>query len=274
MAPSPDGTDLIPDGTDRSPVVDAAWTLAASGVLHVVAALVFAAVARHVARRESRPESRLAVVAFATWWTLAAVYSGLLGAQYLLVYAGVRDLALFVTFRVVTLAVLLAAFWGLVFYLVYLWRGRRADARALAVFYGLAFPFLVFAIVVSEPVDVLVAPWHTGLVAGRAFALDLTRFAVAALAVPPLLATLAYARLYSRVATSEQRWRVALISTSLFVWLGAMVLARMSDASFLQFLARPLLGMTAAVAVLAALLPPAWVRRRWRTHPAALARTR
>jgi hypothetical protein len=85
--------------------------------------------------------------------------------------------------------------------------------------------------------------------------------------VPQLAGAVAYAALWRRVEDATQRYRVLLVSLSLAAWFAGALVAALSDPDSPVILARPLLGLVAAGAVVAAYAPPAWVQRRFGVHP-------
>jgi hypothetical protein len=106
--------------------------------------------------------------------------------------------------------------------------------------------------------------WRTGLSFARAAPLWTSLASLALVVLPPVAASVAYFRLIFRVDDAGQRYRIATVSASLIVWWVVAVAAgqsRLLDNEAVQLAAR-VLGVAAALGVLVAYSPPAWVRRR------------
>ncbi|MFA5861312.1 MAG: hypothetical protein WDA16_06410 [Candidatus Thermoplasmatota archaeon] len=251
--------------------------LLAASVVDVVSGAFFAFVGVLVSRKTVSREARLAARTFTVWWyalaglTIVAGFAnsgGLLGVFTAL--AGEAAITPTIVLGSVFAWLLLSciALWGLLHYLIYLFRGK-----SLAVPLGVAYAvlFVVFALVAIQQ-----SP--QGVVASRfgvrvAYERPVTGFALVMLllflVLPQIGGTLAYASIYRRLEDPLMRYRVALVSTSLLAWLGLSLLAavlRIETTDAWLVFAR-LLALASATAIMIAYAPPSFIRRRLGAPP-------
>lgn len=240
-------------------------TLLLAGAVAIVVALSYGYVGLVMRGRPARTvDGRKALDAFAVWWLGLAV-TILPGALlYVAAAFGFTDLALQLTYAHLQRLALVVALVGLMRYLGFVVWGRDLLRPATA-FYALVFVFSVFTLHLSQPVDVLVTPWRTDLVraATNPGWVRLVSFLV--IVVPPVVGALAYFRVFFRVEDRSLRYRVALVSWTLVVWWVVGVVAGQRVAlGFDEFqLLNRVVGLFAALVIVAAYRPPLWVRRRW-----------
>lgn len=188
------------------------------GGLRLATAALCAAAAWVVSRRPVDARDRHAMRMFALWWgglaALEAIDAGIADAGLRWTYLRAPPLAL--------------ALWGLLYYVAYLYAGRRAWLLPLGLFAGILGGVLV----------ALDASGHAG---------GWTALLVAA---PVLGAALAYASLYRRAGARAQRYRIALVGAAMGLW-GIAAVAAGSEA----------LRLAVPLAALAAYQPPARLRR-------------
>lgn len=242
-------------------------SLAVAGVSTLVVAASYAYVATRLLRRSDITPAGRPLYLFGLWWLATAVNQAAGGALYVAASFGWTDLSVQLTYvhlQRLLLAVSLAA---LMYYLLYLQTGRRYLAH-LCVVYGLWWTAQVYAVVVGAPDAVELHRWRTDLaytVARPAWVESLQVLIV----VPPVLGALALLRVYPRVATPTQRFRIAVLAGGFTLWWVVAVVAG-NPATFevdaLQALNR-VVGVTVALAVLVAYEPFAWMQRRFRLEP-------
>lgn len=240
-------------------------TLLVAGVVALVVAAVYAHVGRQVVRRNgSSPGAVDAMQAFALWWWALAL-NITFGAVFILGAAlGWTDLALQVTYAFFQRLLVVVGLVGLMSYLLYLLTGR-SFAGPLVVYYGVFYTLLVYGVVAGSPTAVYVGDWRTDLVYGTPSPRWFTLLNFAMLVGPPVAGALAYFRLFFRLHDPTQRYRVALVSWALIVWWVVAVLAgqhEMFGSQVFQVVNR-FLGLGAALVILAAFQPPAWIRDHW-----------
>lgn len=235
-------------------------------------AAVFAYVGGILLQRPTPHEDgRVALRLFATWWLALAVLFGGQSVATILAAAGVVSLPLHVALALVNLVPLTVGLWGLLYYLLYIYTGRASLLRPLTVAYLLLFVWYVYLVVSLGPTGVDVGTWQVELHYARADDLDgpLGFLAIATLLVPILVAAALYGTLYFRTHDAETRYRIATVSSAFLVWFGSAAVApfvRVGDAPLADAAAWPLvsrlIGLGAALLVLAAYRPPRVVRER------------
>lgn len=238
--------------------------LVAAGFASVSAA-VFAYVGWRLGRREVEETAKPAARSFTVWWYGLALVTALGAAGNLAGTLGATSLPLFVALLYASLALLCVALWGLLYFLLYLFTGRRGLVAPLAVFYAAYFALLVAVVTQAAPNAVVVDRWSTHVVYARPFEGLVTNVLLSLLILPQLAGALAYFTLVFRLREPTLRYRVALVSSSIIVWfmsayLGA--LAGLASQDWWQVASR-LLGLGAATAILLAYQPPGWIRRRF-----------
>lgn len=198
--------------------------------------------------------------AFIVWWWSLGAYLGLVGLSGLAAVAGVRALPVFLAVRIVSFPLLAASAWGICTYVLYLFTGRRVVftiTTIYAVLAGFAFALQTW---IDAPSSVVVGDWSAGLAppADR----TLLNAVYAFFAIPLIASTLAYASLFARVRDPMQRYRIALVSGSILAWVVGGFAGASSGNALAQFVTVTLLGLVAALAVLLAYKPPAFVVAR------------
>lgn len=230
--------------------------LAASSLGASVAAGMFLAAGLTVRQRVVSSDAEPAMQLLAVWWLGLAVFA-VAGASMDLTFAlGVSQLTVLVAFHFARIASLCIGLWGLMFYVAYVFTGRRKLLAPLAGLFSLYYAALVFFLTLGEPYGVATAPFPRLELAQPI--LDAVSIGVLAI-IPPLVAALVYLLLFRRASELSQRVRIVLVSVGTILWfLGA--LAREAEVADLWV---PLvLGLLAAWSVLWAYAPPAWLRAR------------
>lgn len=242
-------------------------TLALSGAGSLLTALLYLYIGRVLRRRIVSEDGQLANRMFVLWWQVLGVI-GLAGVAMLGVYmAGLLEVWMYRTYILVVLLGIFAALWGLQFYLVFLYTGSRRSFLPLGVFYAIMAVATLALIEYMGPPEQLVdngwaietrpEPPELGLAFSLAFTLLLVG--------PPLVAAVAYARLYFKTKDRTARWRIALVTGSILVWFGSSVVAtgaQVSDDLTYQLASR-LIGIAGALVILMAYKPPQWVRLKY-----------
>jgi hypothetical protein len=242
-----------------------ATTLLWSGVFALVTGLVYGLVGRKVGRPDLSPEERRAVAMFKLWWySLAGVT--LVSAAFLMLGAfGSIDLALFMALLFAELVVICLALWGLAYYLAFLFTGKTRYFVPLGVFYGVLCLWLFYLVVAADPVGVTVTRWQVMLdYANQEVLAGFNLLFVVLLVGPQLVGAIAYFTLLFRTDNPHAKYRIAMVSVSLMVWLGSGIVAGAlgigEDESWM--LASRFISLAAALAIFLAYQPPAWVSRR------------
>lgn len=209
---------------------------------------------------------RLAWNAFRVWWFGLGLTTALGALRALIVSAGVDSLIVYVWYGLITTFILCAALWGLLYYLVYLYTGNRALAWPLAIFYIVFFIGLViYSFFVLQPQSLSLengtATVNYSVEPTTLYTLVLGLIVLA----PQLIASLAYFSLYFRLRDRIQKYRVLLVSGSVFVWFSSPLVAlglSISDAAWWMWVSR-VISLLAVLFIYWAYYPPQFIQRRF-----------
>jgi hypothetical protein len=242
-------------------------TLLFGAMLSVIGAITYYYVGLMLfQRRLPSRESRLAWTLFVVWWyalaatTLSGALLSLLGAL------GIAGLPLFITITLMNLLATCVALYGLMFYLLYLFTGSRRLLRPLTIFYIAFYTLIVYYVQASIPVGVRINRWSATLEYQNQITGPLFWITLFLLVFPQIIGSLAYFTLYFRVQTPTQKYRILLVSWSIIVWFLSSFMANISGLSqqdWWQITSR-LIGLGAALMILFAYQPPAWIKQRFR----------
>lgn len=241
-------------------------TLASSGALALFSGLVYNRVGFKVGLPGLAKEERRAVNMFKAWWhALAAITY--VSAGFLLAGAfGTISLAVFEILLYIELGVICLALWGLTYYLVYLFSGKSVLFWPMGVFYGLLMGWLLYLILQADPHAVTVEKWQVRVeyanedVLGGGFGLVFLALFIG----PSVAGAIGYFTLFFRTNEPRARYRIGMVSLSLIVWLGSSIVANLLDINERDWwmLTSRFISLAAALVILMAYQPPAWVRRR------------
>lgn len=251
-----------------------ATTILLQAAVQLVSAGLYLWVARLVLKRDPQGQARRANTLFAVWWVA-------LGVVYVMIPAytiparvfGHHDLALVVTLLDVLLVLIAVAFWGLLYYLVYLYTGNPRWFWPITAFYGALGIALLYAVAWLEPNgfdangNVTYAREQLGSSASLTIGLMFS--------VPILLAALAYGSLFFKVREPLARYRIALVSGAFLIqfgWSATSTTLRLNQrypGSVTLSLIGNGLAVLAALAIVLAFRPPEAVRLRLGTSPEA-----
>jgi hypothetical protein len=216
-------------------------------------------------RRSSSPDARLAWRLFVAWWYALAIAT-LMGAFLNLFGAlGITTLPLFTTITLMNLLATCVALYGLMFYLLYLFTGNRKLLVPLSVFYVVYYGLLVYYVQARSPISVSIGRWQTTLEYQNQIMGPFFWVLVILLLFPQILGSFAYFMLYFRVKPVTQKYRILLVSWSIIIWFLSAFLARIAGLSqydWWQVTSR-LIGLSAALTIMMAYQPPAWVKQRF-----------
>lgn len=233
----------------------------------LVSAALYIWVARIVLAKGVEGEAKRANTMFALWW-IALAFLYLAAPFYSLPpqVFGYEDLALAVTLLNVLLLVIVAAIWGLVYYLVYLYTGNAKWFWPIAAGYFALGGILLYAVAYLHPIgfqaDGTLQFEHQQLSGAPAIALGLL------FSLPVVLAALAYGSLFFRVKEPGPRYRIGMVAGAFILQFGwstvssLLQLQRRYPGSITLALAGNALGIVAAVIILLAFRPPAAIRAR------------
>ncbi len=248
-------------------------TLLVGAALALLSGCIYAYIGYRLTRRNLPREGKLAAAAFVTFWYGLAVsaITGPMGAQSVLAAAGVLTLPVALLLGQVGLVAICLALWGLLYYLVYLYTGKYGAWKLLAGFYVAFYVFLQYFLISLNPVGIKEGRWSVQVeyASNQSGAEALTNpyviLLLVGLLLPQIVASLAYLTLGFRVSDPTQRYRIFLVSISIFVWFASPFIG-------LGFVDSPredtwsmvsrFIGLGAAITIFLAYHPPRFIRRK------------
>lgn len=237
-------------------------TLLASALLALGTAAGFLVVARRVQDRQS---ASTAARLFTVFWIGMALIWSLQGAVSLAGYLGVAHFALVATADDAAGALYCVAAACLLYYVLYLYTGRRGLVFPVFAYYFALYLGLRYQVNQTPRIGVHVGQWQVNTVFATPLQ-DGGYVAVVALISGPLLAAIvAYGSIFFRVDDAATRYRIACICAGLLVWVvtEASAFATGLAATSEGELVRRLVALASTITVAAAYLPPRFARQRW-----------
>lgn len=237
-------------------------TLLLTSAVSAVAAVAFLYAGRAFWRTRPKGQRGPAARAFVTYWWASAAYHLLTAALGLLGAFALTPFDLFLAARYVAVVLAGTCLTGLAFYVLYLFTGRRAWLWPTIAFYAAVGLSTMYYLNARRPIGVLVEPWKVDLLYSEPLSGVATAI-VLMLLLPQIVGALAYGTLAWRVREPEQRFRVGVIATAIFVWFASALAAEISREPFWQFVTRPGIGLAVAALVVLAYSPPAFLHKRF-----------
>lgn len=232
----------------------------------VVSAGVYAYVGTLLARRSVSDEAAGAWQAFVAWWFWLAAASFVNPVMVVLFMTGTLTPWLHHTLAQISLGLVFLALTGLIRYLLFVYKGPDVPVWPIKGFFLALFGYvLALAAWTGTPVVIRVADHALEATYARAFPAGHVAVLLVLLVVPALGAALAYMRLFWKVEARTQRYRIAMVSIAIVVWFGASLVAQAVGASgtLTWRILSQAIAVTASLVILAAYLPPNWVRARY-----------
>lgn len=247
--------------------------------LSLASGLVYVVVGVQVGRRDVSPESRVAMRMFQVWWFGLAALVGSAAIFQVLALLGYDRLWVALAWLNLIADLILAAFAGLVYYLLYLYTGKRVVVWPVAAFYLVLLVVVQTLLVLMRPAGFgipLEGGSPTFLDEHGARAIPTTRdnplllLLSMAFVVPPIGAAIAYSLLFFRVHDRMSRFRIATVSGTLIAWFGTSLLASVlnwgtrADGSpnVVWSILSMAVSLTASILIYWAYKVPKWVQAR------------
>lgn len=187
---------------------------------------------------------------FALFWLGIGFYAIADGGWSLAVPLLAPPLALGIVILHLKILAVSAGFFGLVYYLAYLYTGRSSLVWPVLAFYVLALVVTTYSYGLRDPIGQAVGTWGSGLRYANPEGAA-SKLAFVLLFAPPLLAAIAYGALFPRLPTKAQRRRVLATSSAFAVFFGGLLLGWMTDVVPNWPLIEKGLGIAAALVVYA-----------------------
>lgn len=192
--------------------------------LSLATAAVYAIVGWRVLPR-ARGTARGPLEAFALWWFALAFYTFLLAVRDTLAIQDLLDRNLLKTITHLSVGPLVAALWGLFYYLAYIFVGGKRLLWPSVALYSAMYLVFIYITVTLEPAAIILRTWDVRIEYATEIPPLMSLMILALLLVPILLAVLAYASLLFRLEEGEQRLRVGVVSFAFLAWFGGSLLA-------------------------------------------------
>lgn len=234
------------------------------GIGTLLGAAVYAYVGWRLAKRPTSPETRVPALQFALFWVGLAASTLLGSIESLIAAFQPVPFGIAISFLYYNATILVAALWGLVSYLYFLYTGRDGSIP-LGALYGLLFALVVYYFSAGMPNGVSV----THGTVSSTFAAPVTGpveiLAVLILLVPEFVAVFAYLRLFFRTRDATVRYRIAMVSGGLLGWffLDFLNVGNLSNGNLFWLFTGQVFLIIAALVVLMAYYPPQFVRQRF-----------
>lgn len=243
-------------------------SLLVAGVSTLGVALAYTYVGLHLLRKDGPGRDMRAVRLLGVWWLATAANQMLGGALNAAAALGWTDLGVHVTYIYVQRLLLAISLVALMHYLVYLQTGR-STLVLFGILYGLWWASQIYVITMGEPNAVGVFRWRTDLLYAveRPPVIELLALLIV---IPPVIGALALLRVYRRLGSRTQRFRVGVLAAGFTLWWIVAVIAgnrATFDSDVIQA-ANRLIGVLVAFAILVAYEPTSWMQRRFALEPA------
>lgn len=224
------------------------------------------------AKRYDSAKDQRAWDAFLVWWYGMALNSTLMAFSMLLSLWGVSSLYLFVILSVLGTFAVGGAMWGLLSYLLYVYTGNWRPSRWVAGFYIVFCLYLVYTVVAFVPVRASLSTWQVFIeyahTPGPLYPVGLLLL----FALPPILASAAFFRLYFSLTERSARYRSLVITTGIFLFFGfpyiMPIVLYLFNILTTQLpwwqLTQRMVGIVALALIYFAYYPPALVRKHLR----------
>ena len=242
-----------------------ALTLTLNALFFLAIALLFLYVGRLVQTRPVEAPATRAGRLFALWWYALGLLALVQGSASVFGAAGIQDPRPYLAVIHLGNAIQVVALWSLLYYVLFVYTGRHGFFWPLSSFYalvGLGIIYYIQSLVNQQDPGVVIRNWDAGLDLDVSRADPMLQLLLAALVLPQLGALVAYFTLIFGAQGREQRYRVLLISTSLFVWLGSSYVASATNSisESIWVVAGRALAMLAGIMVIIAFRPPLFVK--------------
>lgn len=243
-------------------------TLALGATLTVLEGLTYVFVAERRRTRSIVGSRGLALVCFvAFWYTSGANKILAAGANYAAAFDRL-SLNLYVSTLLINFALLAVGLGCLLYYLLFLFTGKRRILYPVAVTYILYYFVLTYTLINGQPTIIHEGTWRISHEGTRAASGPLQLLNLVLLAVPQTVGALMLLAVRGRSQDPTLRYRLALVPLALVAWTIGIVLVGLPgfyDSAAMQFSSRAI-GALAALITLAAYEPFSWVRRRYGVH--------
>ncbi|MCW5874150.1 MAG: hypothetical protein KIS88_05840 [Anaerolineales bacterium] len=227
-------------------------------------------------KRFADPQDARAWRAFRVWWYGMAANTGINGLSVLALGLGIDYLPLFVLFSLAATLSAAPALWGLLTYLMYIFKGSHRFSGWIAGFYIAFGVGLLASIYLLRPIGVSMGTWEALIqyqnepqgVFGLLFGIAL----IALMSLPPIVASIGMFSLYFRITEPSAKFRALLVPLGLFTIFGLgyfiplifiVAFGINPNATTWWPLTIRLIGIAALALIYIAYFPPAVIQKRF-----------
>lgn len=241
-------------------------TLAFDAVFAAAAAFVYAYVGELTRRRPAHDaEGRRALVMFSVWWYGLAAATLVGSVQSALGAMGLIDVSLFIALALISVPLIVAILWGLVYYLLYIYTGRASLFWPVFYFHVALLVALTYLVVWRNPTSVVAGDWNVSVQYERAVTGPLGTIVILGILGPVLFAALGYATLLFRAKDATTRYRVASVAGAFILWFGSSAVAASTPLGKWYWwpIAARTIALVSTIIILMAYRPPRVIRERF-----------
>ena len=201
-------------------------TLLLDATLGLAIALLYVRVAVLMHRRPTtRPEAAAALRSFVVWWAGLAVVTVIGSLRGTLAAFDVLGRAPHAFLTYLSVPALVAALWGLVDYLVFIYAGTQRWRALIRYGHAAIAVFFLGLLVWMHPIAVTSTDWTATMTYEHELPGPARVLALILILAPVLAASVAYFALGFRVEDLRSRVRILLVSSAFILWFGLAALA-------------------------------------------------
>lgn len=218
-----------------------------------------------VTGRQVPQQDRPALQSFGLWWFSAATVLFIIGARIVLYLLGVRESAAYLMLTSLLAVPLCVGLASLLFYLLYIYTGRRGTIYPIIAFYLLFLVFSLYYFGLPGERSVNGTAWSVQLEGSQPVPGWMGAVFGLLVAGPILGAILAYGSLFFFVSRPDQRFRIIMVCGAFALWFTPLLLGfltGLNQASWFP-LVYQLPGIPAAAMILLGFKPPRTLQQRW-----------
>ncbi|MCW5838958.1 MAG: hypothetical protein KIT29_03505 [Anaerolineales bacterium] len=187
-------------------------------LIHLATAGLFAFVGWRLRHRQHADAlDQRAWRAFLCWWFGMGLNAALMGLSMLLRASGLSALWFFVALNLLGTLAAGVALWGLISYLLYVFRGDWRHSRWVAAFYIAFGLYLLYTVVAFVPTAATLTTWQVLIeyqrTPGPLYPVGLLLL----FGLPPILASLAFLRIFFSLRERSARYRAVMVTLGIFL---------------------------------------------------------
>lgn len=237
--------------------------IVAAGALYLIAFLILSRVGYKIGGRPVTAAAQLATIEFSTFWFGLSLGVASDGIAVVLSALGDYGFNTALTLYLCGLLLDTVVLGGLLGYLVYVYSGKY-HLVPLFLFYAAFYVAAINYVVTRDPFAVQVLGGVPSLVYANPSQGPVFGFVLLGLVIPPYVGAFAYLSLLRRTSAPDQRFRIALVGSSILLWFTSALFGPTAStpAPDLWTVLQPAIYVLVGVFALLAFFPPRWVRER------------